>query len=225
MYAGIRLVVSDYCFFIYMVFTDQFQQQDVEIVDESLAYDGFFKLRNLAIRHKLFQGGWSETFQRELCVRGDAVGVLLYDPQLQKFAMVEQIRIGVLGREQSPWLLELVAGMLDKEGEDKTDLARRETQEEAGLEVQTLEPMIDYFCSPGGSTEFFSLYCGKVDLLGVESEIFGVDNENENIRLHILAVNDVLEMLANGSINNAMTIIALQWFQLHKAKLDAQWLN
>ena len=59
---------------------DGLNQQDVELVEETTAYSGFFKLRNLKLRHKLFQGGWSEIFNRELCVRGDAVGVLLFDP-------------------------------------------------------------------------------------------------------------------------------------------------
>lgn len=201
----------------------QFSQQDVEILAEEPAYQGFFALKKLTLRHRLFAGGWSGIFQREMCVRGDAVGVLLYDPQLQKFALVEQLRIGVLQRQQSPWLLELVAGMLDKQHEDCAEVARRETWEEAGLEIQALEPMLEYFCSPGGSTEFFTLFCGRVNLQGKTSAVFGLPEEHENIRLHILTVAETLALLNQGRINNAMSIIALQWFQLHKARLDALW--
>ena len=202
-----------------------FTQQDVEILDNDTAFDGFFKLKTLRIRHRLFNGGWSQPFARELCVRGDAVGVLLYDPALKKFAMVEQMRVGVLGRQQSPWLLELVAGMLDKDGEACAEVARRETQEEAGLDILALEPVIDYFCSPGGSSEYFTLFCGRVDLAGVQGGVFGVDHENEDIRLHILPVDAVLAMLGDGRINNAMSIIALQWFQLNRQRLDHLWLG
>lgn len=201
----------------------KFQQSDVEILSSSTAYDGFFKLRNLCIRHRLFEGGWSEVFERELCVRGDAVGVLLYDPKLERFALVEQLRVGVLQRQQSPWLLELVAGMLDKNGEDCEALARREVREESGLEVTALEPVCRYFCSPGGSTEFFTLFCGRVDLTNINGGIFGVDDEHEDICLHVLPVDDVITMLEQGDINNAMTIIALQWFLLHRRRLDALW--
>lgn len=208
-----------------MPIVDQFQQQDIEIVEETMAFDGFFKLKSLKLKHALFAGGQSGIIERELCVRGDAVGVLLYDPQLQKFAMVEQIRIGVLGRSQSPWLLELVAGMLDKDGEDCAAVARRETIEEAGLDIAAMEPVMEYFCSPGGSTEFFTLFCGKVDLTSVETGIFGVAEENEDIRLHILDVDQVIEALNQGVVNNAMTIIALQWFQLNKPRLDRLWLD
>lgn len=201
----------------------QFQQQDVEVLSEALAFDGFFSLKTLSLRHSLFNGGVSAVFQRELCIRGDAVGVLLYDATTNKFALVEQLRIGALQRSQSPWLLEIVAGMLDKAGEDKEAVARRETLEEAGFEIDHIEPMLEYFCSPGGSTEFFSLFCAKVDLSSAVGGVFGVDDEHEDIRLHILNVDDVLEMLASGEINNAMTIIALQWFQLHREKIDKQW--
>jgi len=207
------------------MYSPEFKQDDVSIVEDSLSFDGFFKLKTLLLKHKRFDGGESAVFSRELCVRGDAVGVLLYDPKLQQFAMVEQLRIGALNRPQSPWLLELVAGMLDKVGEAKEEVARRETLEESGLEIQSLEPMLEYFCSPGGSTEFFSLFCAKVNLEGVESKSFGVPDEHEDIRLHILSVDEVLTLLAQGVINNAMTIIALQWFQLNKDKLDAAWLS
>jgi ADP-ribose pyrophosphatase len=207
-----------------MSYTPQFDQGDISLENDTLAYDGFFKMRALQLSHRRFDGSQSAVFERELCVRGDAVGILLYDPALAKFALVEQIRIGAIERPQSPWLLEIVAGMLDKAGEDKQQLARRESFEEAGLQVGLIEPMLEYFCSPGGSTEFFSLFCGQVDLRDVAADNFGVADENEDIRLHILDVSEALTLLRQGVINNAMTIIALQWFQLHRQQLDAAWL-
>lgn len=201
----------------------EFSQADIAIISDETVYKGFFSLRKLSLKHRLFEGGWSAPLTRELCVRGDAVGILLFDPQLKQFALVEQVRIGVLGRESSPWLLELVAGMLDKNHEQPEQVAMRESQEEAGLAVEAICPMLSYFCSPGGSTEYFSLFCGKVNLQGVSGGIFGLAEEHENIRLHIVTVDDALEALHIGRINNAMTIIALQWFQLHQDKLNQLW--
>lgn len=203
---------------------EKYQQQDVDIVDETMAFDGFFKLKSLKLKHALFNGGQSEVIERELCIRGDAVGILLYDPVLKQFALVEQMRLGVLGREQSPWLLELVAGMLDKDNEEPAAVAKRETVEESGLEVLAIKPVMEYFCSPGGSTEFISLFCGKVDLAGVKSAIFGVADENEDIRLHVLSVDEAFTLLDQGQLNNAMTIIALQWFLLNREQIDQEWL-
>lgn len=202
---------------------EQFNQQDVVIEKEEIRDGAYFKLKNLLIRQRLFAGGWSEVFQREVCLRGDAVGILLYDPRCQKFALVEQLRVGVLGREQSPWLLEIVAGMMDKDAENEAEVAIREAQEEAGLDVEAVEFILHYYPSAGGCDERLSLFCGKVSLDGVEGGIFGLPEENEDIRLHVLPVVEALDLLQQGKIDNAMTIIALQWFQLNQARLDAQW--
>ena len=201
----------------------EFGQQDVQIEQQDYAYQGFYQLKQLRLRQRLFEGGWSGSFQRELCVRQDAVGILLYDANSQQFALVEQMRVGVLGRQQSPWLLELVAGLLDKSDESEADVAVREAKEEAGLEVLAVEPMLRYFVSPGGSTEHFSLFCGKVDLSQTSTGVFGLAEENENIRLHIVSVEQALDLFAQGKVNNSMTFIALQWFMLNRDRLDAHW--
>jgi len=60
-------------------------------------------------------------------------------------------------------------------------------------------------------------------LSAAKEGVFGLDEEHEDIRLHILPVEKVLTLLSDGTINNAMSIIALQWFQLHRARLDALW--
>ena len=201
-----------------------FTQHDVSVLACDTLYDGFFKLNKLTLTHPLFNGGTSGEVQREVVVRGEAVGVLLYDPRTQQFGMVEQVRVGVLGREQSPWLLELVAGLMDKEGESAAEVAHRETLEEAGLTIEAIEPVIGYFCSPGGSTEYLTVLCAKVDLSDVQNGVFGLVEESEDIRRHVLPVDDVIALLNQGVLNNAMTIIALQWWQLHRARLDALWL-
>ncbi|MCY4043498.1 MAG: NUDIX domain-containing protein [Cellvibrionales bacterium] len=200
-----------------------FEQSDLSIVSREVKYDGFFKIHKLSLSHALFEGGQSEVFERELCLRNDAVGMLLYDPSLQQLAMVEQMRIGAIDRNQSPWMLEVVAGMLDKACEAPCDVAIREAKEEANLSVDAIEPMLDYFVSPGGSTEFFSLFVGKVSLSDVKGGVFGLAQENEDIRLHILSVDEVFALLKQGQINNAMTLIALQWFALNKVNIDAKW--
>ena len=88
----------------------QFGHNDVEIGEEKTAWSGFWKLKLFRLRHRRFAGGWSETLTRELHCRGEAVGVLLYDPTLDAIGMVEQFRIGAAFRAGSPWLLELGAG-------------------------------------------------------------------------------------------------------------------
>src|SRR3989338_685097 len=87
---------------------------DVALVSRTAGYRGFFSIDTIRLRHKLFAGGWSREFERELFMRGHAAGVLLYDPDLDKVVLVEQFRIGAIEDAQrdgrSPWLLEIVAG-------------------------------------------------------------------------------------------------------------------
>jgi ADP-ribose pyrophosphatase len=200
-----------------------FEKSDFTIESREMKYDGFFKIHKLLLKHSLFEGGESDVFERELALKDNAVGILLYDPDLQQVGMVEQFRLGAIDSDQSPWMLEVVAGMLDKTDEKPSDVAIREAKEEANLSVEAIEPMLDYFVSPGGSTEFFSLFVGKVSLSGVKGGVFGLACENEDIRLHILSVKDVCDLLQQAQINNAMTLIALQWFVLNKSHVDAKW--
>jgi ADP-ribose pyrophosphatase len=191
-----------------------FGLNDVEILERVALHDGFLKVARLKLRCRLFEGGWSREFTRELLLRGQGVGVLLYDPHLDKVLMVEQFRVGCMDDPvNGPWALELVAGLLE-EGETPEDVARREVVEEAGLTVGRLLRICEYYNSPGGSNEKLSVYCGAFDSTRAGG-VFGVEDEAENIRSVILDRPEALAAVAAGRINNAMSIIALQWLQLN----------
>lgn len=196
-----------------------FTRGAVDIIARKTVYDGFFKMQKLRLRHRLYRGGWSDEMERELFVRGHAVGVLLYDPEREQIALTEQFRVGALERESGPWCLEVVAGMVE-DGESLEDVARRELQEEAGLEVAELHYIRSYLPSPGGTNERMHLFCAMADLSGVEGH-FGLADEHEDIRLRVLPLSVLQAALEEGSaaIDNAATIICLQWLQLHHGKL------
>ena len=160
-------------------FRPQFSRKDVEIVSCSSKYQGFFKLVELKLKHRLFAGGWSNVFTRELFVRREAVVLLPYDPLTDQVVIQQQFRIGALADKRSPWLIELVAGMVE-EGEEREEVAHREAWEEAGCKVKTLELISQYWVSPGGTDELISVYCGWVDSRGVGG-IHGLPHENEDI--------------------------------------------
>lgn len=192
---------------------EAFTPDDVEVIGTEIGYKGFFRIDRIRLRHRLFAGGWSGEFERELFERGEAVCVLLYDPQQDCVVLTEQFRIGALADERSPWLLELVAGMVE-EGESYDDVASRETEEEAGCQYYKLLPVCRYWVSPGGTSERVQIYCGLIDSQGVGG-IHGLADENEDIRLVTLPFADAWRALEEGVINNAATIMALQWLKIH----------
>ncbi|MBO1537365.1 NUDIX domain-containing protein [Pseudomonas sp. OA65] len=193
----------------------------VDIVKRETCYKGFYKLDRLVLRHELFAGGMSREISRELFVRHDAVCVLPYDPQRDEVVLIEQFRVGAIGKTTNPWLVELVAGLIDKD-EQPEEVAHREAQEEAGLVFAALWPMTQYFPSPGGSNEFVHLYLGRCDSTGAGG-LHGLLEEAEDIRVKVWAYEDALQAVRDGRICNAASIIALQWLALNRDEVRGLW--
>ena len=198
-----------------------FEKQDIEVVSREKCYDGFLKLDLLRLRYRLFDGGWSEVLQRELLVKDQAVGILLFDPDRDEIVLVRQFRVGIIDENQSPWLLELVAGMVG-DGEQLEQVAMREAGEESNCTPTDLIKMCDYYNSPGASNEKVTIFCGRVDAEGAEG-VFGLAEEHEDIEVVVFPHDEILAAIDAGNINNAMTIIAVQWLQLHKQELLKLW--
>lgn len=201
----------------------QFDASDVQILEEKTLFQGFFAVRGLRLRHRCFNGGWTGAFEREVFVRDDATCVLPYDPVRDQVVLVEQFRAGALGRDASPWLLEIVAG-IDEPGATPEQTARREADEEAGLTLGRLEPICDYLVSPGGTNELVHLYCASVDSANAGG-IHGLDHENEDIRVCPMSYDEAQAALADGRVWNAPAIMALQWLALNRERLRAEWGN
>ncbi len=197
------------------------EQPTVELVEQQVCYQGFFRMEHYRLRHRLYDGGMSRLLSRELFERGHAAAVLPYDPLLDRIVLLEQFRIGALDMPGGPWLLEIVAGIIE-DGESPADVVRRETQEEAGCALLALEPICDYLVSPGGTSERISLFCGRVDA-SAAGGIHGLAAEGEDIRVGSVSFDEALALLHAGRINSASPIIALQWLQLHRERLRRQW--
>lgn len=198
-----------------------FDSKDVEILSREKIHEGFVRLDCLQLRHRLYDNDWSEALQRELLIKSQAVGILLFDPRRDEIVLVRQFRVGMIDEKQSPWLLELVAGMVT-EGEQLLEVAIRETNEESNCVPTNLVEICAYYNSPGVSNEKITLYCGQVDAKNAGG-IFGLKAEHEDIEVVVLSYDDVLAAVKSGAINNAMTIIAVQWLQLNKQELLHGW--
>ncbi|MBU1332305.1 MAG: NUDIX domain-containing protein [Gammaproteobacteria bacterium] len=193
----------------------------VEIVEREACFRGFYRLDRLHLRHRQFSGEMGPVLSRELFMRHDAVCVLPYDPQRDEVVLIEQFRVGAMSKGAHPWLLELVAGLIDTD-EVPEAVAHREAREEADLELTSLWPITQYFPSPGGSDEYVYLYLGRCSSVGAGG-VHGLAEEGEDIRVHVWPFEDALQAVKDGRINNAASIIALQWLALNRAEVRGLW--
>jgi ADP-ribose pyrophosphatase len=187
-----------------------FTKADVMVERRETVFQGFYRVDKLQLRHRQFRGGEAPLIRRELFVRHPAVGVLVYDPNTDEVLL-----------NAHPWQMEIVAGLIEP-GESLEEVARRETQEEAGVTLYHLERVMEFLPSPGGSDERFTLYAGLADLTHAGG-VHGVPEEGEDIRVNVISLNQAMTQVANGRINNAACIIALQWLSLHKSRLLPRW--
>ena len=201
-----------------------FSQQDIEILGEQTLYEGFFTLKRIQFKHKLFAGGESGVVTRELLIKGAASAVIAYDPKEDSVILVEQVRIGAAYHPEShrsPWLFELIAGMVEK-GEKPEEVALRESEEEAGIQVKNLTHCLSVWDSPGGTVERIHLFAGEVDSSQAKG-IHGLAEENEDIRVHVVKREQAYQWMCEGKIDNGIAVIGLQWLQLNYAQLQQSW--
>ncbi|OGT29995.1 MAG: hypothetical protein A3E87_09680 [Gammaproteobacteria bacterium RIFCSPHIGHO2_12_FULL_35_23] len=192
------------------------QDGDVQIIEQKTAYKGYFQINQLKLKFKKFCGAWSKPVSRELFQRKNTVGALLFDPKIEKLVFIEQFRVGALNDQLSPWLIEIVAGIVES-GETEEEVAKREVYEETGLAVSKLKKICGYWSSPGASDEYLTIFFAEVNTSGIET-ISGLADEEEDIKAHLVSIEEAKDWLASGLLNNAAILIAFQWFLLHYQK-------
>lgn len=199
-----------------------FGADDVELIERKTVFRGYFRVDRYRLRHRLFGGGLGHEIRREVFERGHAAAVLPYDPARDEVVLIEQFRAGAYAKGAAPWLIEIVAGIID-EGETAEEVALREAIEEAGCKLfPPLKPIFSCFPTPGACSEHIDLFVGRCDTAGLGG-IHGLAEEGEDIRVMVLPVEAAITLLDQGKIANAATIIALQWLARHQEELRRQW--
>jgi ADP-ribose pyrophosphatase len=193
----------------------------IEVIEKTTPFQGYFQVDLYRLRHRKYDGGWSGEMTREIFERGHAAAVLLYDPQRDSVVLIEQFRPGAYAAAMEPWLIEIVAGIIEA-GETPEDVVRREAEEEAGCTVGALHPIGIFLATPGGSSETLTIYCGRVDSGGAGG-VHGLDHEDEDIRVLPMSRQEALEKMARGGVTNLTAAVALQWLALNYTELMRIW--
>ncbi|MFO6463592.1 NUDIX domain-containing protein [Jannaschia sp. KMU-145] len=196
---------------------------DLRILATDYVYEGFHRVEEWSIDHPRFDGGRSGPIGRVVSNVTDAATVLPWDSVRDCVLVVEQIRMGALAKgDPYPWLLEPVAGLVDA-GETPEASALRELTEEAGLVArpEDLHLVSRYYPSPGGLAQILYSYVARCDLPEDAAGLHGLEAEQEDIRTHIVPVDDLIEMVASGEAANAPLVISAQWIALRRAHARA----
>jgi len=196
-------------------------RNSVELIEKQAAFSGYFQIHRLRLRFPLYAGGMSREVVREVLERGQVAAVLLVDPDNDAVVLIEQFRPGPYAAGDEPWMIEIVAGVIEGT-ESAEEMSVREAREEANCEISDLFPIMRFFTSPGSSTESITLFCARVDSTHAGG-IHGLEDEGEDIRVMAVSVDQALALVDDGKIVNAKTIIALQWLAGHYDKVKNRW--
>lgn len=177
----------------------------VRVLQRRVPYQEYFRLDEQDLTFPRFRGGDSAVVQRAAFVGGDAVTVLPYDPVRDRVLLVEQFRFGAHVRgDPLPWTLEPIAGRIDG-GEDPEQTARRETREEAGLELGRLIPIGACYPAPGATTEYIYSFIGLADLPDSVAGYGGLDSEAEDLRVLLLSFDALMALVDSGEADTGPT--------------------
>lgn len=112
--------------------------------------------------------------------------------------MIRQFRYAVGG-----WIWELPAGLLEAD-EIPEVAARRELQEETGINAGNWQEMGAMLSSPGFCDERLQLFLATDLQIGDTAH-----EENEFIEVHWVALDSAMQMAENGEVQDAKTVVGL----------------
>lgn len=188
----------------------------VTVYSKKRVFDGFLKLDETELSYERFDGQMSKRLKRLCMERGDSVSAILYNRDTSKALLINQFRYATY--EKGPgWLLETVAGMID-DGESPEVAMKREIHEEMGYEIESLQAIATFFVSPGGSTERIFLFFAEVSHETRISGGGGLKSEGEDIQTVELSLDELENLLASQSVQDAKTIVAMQWLLSRRSR-------
>lgn len=157
------------------------------------------------------------TYERYVEDHGRAVAVLPYNPETRKALLVSLPRAAMLYAGGTT-VLEAPAGIIER-GENPADCARRELVEEAGLEVEALEPAGVTWMSPGTTTEQVTMFLAPYADSQRTGDGGGVEHENEHITVHEIPLADLAAIIDGDVPTDAKTRILVETLRLRRPEL------
>ena len=189
------------------------KNKNIRNIKKELLSDNWYTLNKFTFDYQKNDGSW-ETQQREAYDRGNGAGILLYNTKKETVVLTRQFRMPTyVNGNDDGMMIEVCAGLLD--GDNPEDCIRKETEEETGYKIDNVRRVLETYMSPGSVTEILYLFVGAYEEKMKVSEGGGAADETENIEVLEMPFSKALEMIKSGEINDAKTILLLQYAQLN----------
>ncbi|CCH53867.1 NUDIX hydrolase [Fibrisoma limi BUZ 3] len=188
------------------------QNERVKILDERLLSDNWYILKKFTFSYQRKDGQW-ETQSREAYDRGNGATILLHNPEADTVILTRQFRLPTyVNGNPTGMLIEACAGLLDNDQPD--DAIRRETEEETGYRIQSVEKVMEAYMSPGSVTEKLFFYLAEYSADTERRGGGGVDEEE--IDVMEIPTAQAMAMIGSGEIRDGKTIMLLQHLRLRQ---------
>ncbi len=188
----------------------------IEILKNEILSDNWYTLRKVTYNY-LKKDGQCETQSREAYDRGNGATILLYNKNSKTVILTRQFRLPTyLNGNETGMLIEACAGLLDKDNAE--ECIRRETEEETGYKISSVEKVFEVYMSPGSVTEIVHFFTAEYTKDMKVNDGGGIADEQENIEVLEFDFEKAYAMIASGEIKDAKTIMLLQ-----HAKINIHW--
>ena len=201
---------------LYLANKTSFMNRPYAIVSSEILSDQWYVLRKITYLQPKKDGTLQPT-SREVYDRGNGAAILLYNPETYHVILTKQFRLPTyVNGNADGMMIEVAAGLLDADHPE--DCIKKETWEETGYLIQDVTKVMEAYMSPGAVTEIIHFFIGaykpemKINAGG------GLEQEGEDIEVLEIHLDEAMNMVANGTIRDAKTILLVQYVKLNVMK-------
>ncbi len=190
------------------------KNERIKIRKTEILSDNWYILNKVTYDFHNKNGDW-ETHSREAYDRGNGATILLYNKEQRTVILTRQFRLPTyINGNETGMLLEACAGLLDQDNPE--DCIRKETEEETGYRIKSVQKIFEAYMSPGSVTEILYFFVAEYDAQMKVSEGGGLKEEQENIEVVEMNFDEAITMIETGELKDGKTIMLLQYAQLNQ---------
>ena len=172
-----------------------------------------YKLDKVDFEYQTNNGSW-QTQSRECYDRGDGAAILLYNPIKKTVILIKQFRMpSYLNGNATGMMIEVCAGLLDEDHPEACII--KEVEEETGFKISNPKKVFELYSTPGAVTEKIHYFIAEYSDDMKISDGGGLEEEHEEIEVLEIDFETALSMVSKGEINDAKTVVLLQYAKLN----------